>query len=138
MSVEPPWGKRSRTARRRSTTRRPSAPRVLYTTRGSAPVFHAGVGEEVLVLGRQDGVAEDGRHLVVGHDTAILPRDLDQHLAAGVEDSPGRRDLEADEGLEIRQTPPVEVDVVHEPHDREQEQQREARRRKGEGMARGR
>ena len=41
-------------------------------------------------------------------------------------------------GCEIGKKPPIEVDVVDEPHDREQEQQREARRREGEGMARAR
>ena len=99
-------------------------------------VVHAGVGEEVLVLGRQDGVAQDERHLVVGDDPAILPRQLDQHLAAGVVDLADRRELEADEGLEVGQAAPVEVDVVDEPPRREQEQQDQGGSRDAHGAAR--
>ena len=98
------------------------------------------MGEEVLVLGGQDGVAEDRRHLVVGDDLAILPRQLDEHHALGVVDVPDRRKLEPDEGLEVREAAPVEVDVVDEPDhgEEQQEQQRQERGREPHGGARAR
>ena len=99
------------------------------------PVFDAGVGEEVLVLGGQDGVAEDRRHLIVGDDSAILSCHLDQHPILGVVDAAGRRELETDEGLEIGNTAPVEVDVVNEPHGQKQERRDEARDGEGHGAA---
>ncbi len=91
VSVEPPWGKRSRTAPSPFHHAATECTTVLYATLGSARYSTPEWDEEVLVLGRQDGVAQDGRHLVVGHDPAMLPRELDQHLAASVVDSPGAR-----------------------------------------------
>ena len=95
------------------------------------PVVHAGVGEEALVLGRQDRLAQDERHLVVGDDPAVLARQLDQHLAVSVADDAGRGGLESDERLEVGQAGAVEVDVVDQPRRREQEQ-RHGKERNGE------
>jgi hypothetical protein len=73
------------------------------------------VGEEVLVLGRQDRLPQDHGHLIVGDHAAILPCQLDQHLVPGIVDRADRRRLETDEPLEVREAAPIEVDVVDEP-----------------------
>jgi hypothetical protein len=56
------------------------------------------VREEVLVLGGQNRVAEDGRHFVVGDDSAVFPGQLDEDRAPGVIDLADRGELEANEG----------------------------------------
>ena len=94
-------------------------------------VVHAGMGEEALVLGGQDGLAQDERHLVVGHDPAVLARQLDQHLAVSVADDAGRGGLEPDERLEVGHAGAVEVHVVDQPRRRDQEQ-RHGKERDGE------
>ena len=73
------------------------------------------MGEEVLVLGRQDRVPEDRRHFFVGNDLAVLAGELDQDRAPCVVDL-------ADLGLEVRNAAPVEVDVMGESPRREPEQ----------------
>ena len=100
------------------------------------PVVHARVGEEAVVLGGQDGLAQDERHLVVGHDTAVLARQFDQHLAVSVADDAGRGGLEPDERLEVGHPGAVEIDVVDEPCGRKQ-QQRQRKERKAERVRPG-
>ena len=100
------------------------------------PVLYAGVKEKVLVFGRQDGVAKNGRHLVVGDDLAVLPCQLNQHLAVGVVDLADRGKLETDERIEVRQLAPVEVDVLDESPRGEQEQKYQGGSRDAHGAAR--
>jgi hypothetical protein len=68
---------------------------------GQGAVVNARVSEEVLVLGRKDGVPEDGRDLVVGHDAPVFPREPDEDRAAGIVDLADRRGREVDEGLHV-------------------------------------
>src|SRR6185503_3403963 len=100
------------------------------------PVLYAGVKKKVLVFGCQDGVAKNGRHLVVGDDLAVLPCQLNQHLAVGVVDLADRGELETDERFEVRQLTPVEVDVLDDSHRREQEQKYQGGSRDAHGAAR--
>ncbi len=97
------------------------AHRHLVEHAGQRSIVHAEVGEEILVLGCQDRLAEDRRHLLVGNDLAVLPGQLDQHRAPCVVDLAGRRELEANEGLEVRNAAPVEVDMMGESARREYE-----------------
>ena len=97
-------------------------------------VVHTGMREEALVLGGQDGLAQDGRHLVVGHDVAVLAGQLDEDPSVGIIDKAGRRGGETDERLEIGEAAAVEVDVVHEPRAWEQDR-RGDRERDGEEQA---
>ena len=69
---------------------------------------------EVLVLGRQDGLAHDQGHFVVGHHPPVLPRELDHDLSPGVRDLARRGRLEQDEWSELGKVAAVEVDVVDE------------------------
>ena len=97
------------------------------------------MGEEVLVLGREDGVPEDGRDLVVGHHAPVFPRQSDEHRASGVVDLADRRRREADEGLDVGQPAAVEEDVVGEAHRGQEEQDQGRRREAGRATpARGR
>ena len=80
------------------------------------------MGEEAVVLGGQDGLAQDERHLVIGHDAAVLARQFDQHRAVSVADDAGGGGLEPDERLEVGHAGAVEVDVVDEPCRRNQGQ----------------
>ena len=91
-------------------------------------VVHAGMGEEALVLGGQDGLAQDERHLVVGHDPAVLARQFDQDRAVRVADDAGRGGLEPDERLEVGQAGAVEVDVVDQPRARKQDRRGDCER----------
>jgi hypothetical protein len=98
---------------------------------GKGAVLHAGMGQEVLVLGGQDRLAHDEGYLVVGDHPAVLPCELDQHLALGVVDLTGRGGLEADERVEVGEAAPVEVHEANEPRrgqerDERPEQDREA------------
>ena len=95
------------------------------------------MGEEALVLGGHDGLAQDERHLVVGHDPAVLPGQLDQDRAASVADDAGRGGLEPDERLEVGHAGAVEVHVVDQPRRREQ-RQHHGEERNGEEHARRR
>jgi hypothetical protein len=86
-------------------------------------ILHAGVGEEVLVLGRQDGLAQDEGHLVVGDNPAVLSRQLDQDFALVVVDLADPRGFETDEGLDVGEVVPVEVDVADDTRHRQKRQQ---------------
>ena len=115
------------------------APRGLLQHSRQGAVVDAGVDEEVLVLGREDGVSENGRDLVVGHHTPVFPRQSDEHRPSGIVDLADRRRREADEGLEVRQPAAVEEDVVGEAHRGQEEQGQERHREAGRATpARGR
>ena len=92
-------------------------------------IIHAGVREEVLVLGRQDGLPQDEGHLIPRDHPAVLSGQLDQHRALGVVDLADRGGLETDERLEVGEAAAVEVDVVEEHGCGEQKGQREKRGR---------
>jgi hypothetical protein len=70
------------------------------------------VGEEVLVLGGEDRLAHHGWDLVVLEDAPIFARELDEHLAAGVRDLADRGRLESDEGIQVGNAGPVEVEMM--------------------------
>ncbi len=72
------------------------------------------VREEVLVLGREDGLAHDERHFVVRHHPPVLAGELDHDLSPGVRDLARRGRLEPDERSELGKVPAVEVDVLDE------------------------
>ena len=84
---------------------------------------------EVLVLGRQDGLAHDQGHFVVGHHPPVLPRELDHDLSPGVRDLARRGRLEEDERSELGKVAAVEVDVVDEGEWRPERQGRGDHRR---------
>ena len=92
---------------------------------GQRAVVDAGVREEVLVLGREDGVPEDRRDFVVRHHAPVFPRQPDEHRALGVVHLTDRRGREANEGLDVRQPAAVEEDVVGEAHHGQEEQGQE-------------
>ena len=81
--------------------------------------------EEVLVLGRQDGLTQDNGHLVVGDHPPVLPRQLDQHLALGVVDLARRGRLETDESRDVGEPAMIEVDMVDESRREEKKKQRQ-------------
>ena len=91
---------------------------------------------EVLVLGRQDGVAHDERHLVVRHHAPVLACELDHDLSPGVRDLTRRGRLEQDERSELGKLAAVEVDVVHEGGRRPKHQARDDRARNAHGPLR--
>src|SRR4030095_267498 len=98
-------------------------------------VFHAGVGEEVLVLGRQDGLAQDQGHVLVGDYPAVLARQLDQDLALVIEDLSYCRGLESEESPEIWESAPIEVNVVNSPPQRQKRRKSQQRNGQAGGAA---
>ena len=80
------------------------------------------MGEEAVVLGGQNGLAQDERDLVIGHDAAVLARQFNQDLAVSVADDAGGGRLETDERLDVGHAGSVEIDVVDEPCRRNQRQ----------------
>jgi hypothetical protein len=79
------------------------------------------MAEEALVLGSQDRLAHDQRHLVVGHDPAVLASQFDQHRAVNIANDARLGGLEPDERIEVGQAGALEVHVMDQPHRREQE-----------------
>jgi hypothetical protein len=59
--------------------------------------------EEAFVLRRQDGAADDRRNVRVWRDEARLDGQFDERLVVGVVDRPDGRELESQEGPEVRQ-----------------------------------
>ena len=85
--------------------------RVSRTTRGTRR-SRSREREEVLVLRGQDGLAHDGRDLVVFEDAPIFARELDQHLAPRVGDLADRRGSKRMKGLEVGYAGAVQVQVM--------------------------
>ena len=70
------------------------------------------MGEEVLVLGGENCIADNGRNVPILQNLAVLRCQLNQWLSVGVVDMSNGRKLITDERPDVRQIGPVEVDIM--------------------------
>ena len=70
------------------------------------------MGEEVLVFGGENRVADDRGNVPILHNLAMLFCEFDQQPSVGVVDMSNGRKLKTGKGFDVRQVGPVEVDVT--------------------------
>ena len=80
---------------------------------GKSEVVDSVVGEEVLVLGGENGAAKNGRDLPIPGDLAVFRSQLDERPAVYIVDVADSGKLKPAECLQVGQVGSIEIDVVN-------------------------